>query len=149
MGYRGDDYALFLKIVLSEPKAVPRVRDELLSLLTLSSLSDQTPRVFEKGECDFRDLFQGPIPTFESNIPYILRFMIDTKASCFCSSELEWSSRGLAQIVGMNWIEVAAGKYKLLSGKDKKSHCQIELSVRYASSYSIQFVTELRLDGTN
>jgi DNA polymerase delta subunit 1 len=31
----------------------------------------------------------------------------------------------------MNWLEVPAGKYKLLKGKDRKSQCQIELSVRY------------------
>lgn len=31
----------------------------------------------------------------------------------------------------MNWIEVPAGKYVLKKGKDKKSKCQIELSVRY------------------
>lgn len=37
----------------------------------------------------------------------------------------------LSQVVGMNWLEVPAGKYKLLKGKDKKSQCQIELSVRY------------------
>lgn len=30
----------------------------------------------------------------------------------------------------MNWIEVPAGKYKMVEGKDKKSHCQIELAVR-------------------
>lgn len=35
-----------------------------------------------------------------------------------------------AQVVGMNWIEVPAGKYKLKKGKEKKSKCQIELSVR-------------------
>ena len=31
----------------------------------------------------------------------------------------------------MNWIEVPAGKYSLLEGKAKKSHCQIELVVRF------------------
>jgi DNA polymerase delta subunit 1 len=31
----------------------------------------------------------------------------------------------------MNWIEIPAGKYSVLKGKDKKSQCQIELSVRY------------------
>jgi DNA polymerase delta subunit 1 len=31
----------------------------------------------------------------------------------------------------MNWIEIPAGKYKLLNGKAKKSSCQIELLVRY------------------
>lgn len=30
----------------------------------------------------------------------------------------------------MNWIEIPAGKYKLKEGKNKRSNCQIELSVR-------------------
>jgi hypothetical protein len=34
------------------------------------------PRVFEKGDCSFQD-FGGIVPTFESNIVYPLRFMID------------------------------------------------------------------------
>jgi hypothetical protein len=45
------------------------------------------PRIFEKGETDFRGLFSGPITTFESNIPFILRFMIDTGVrviECLC-----------------------------------------------------------------
>ncbi|KAH9995602.1 delta DNA polymerase [Russula vinacea] len=94
--YAGDDFSAFMKITVTEPRAVPRVRG-----------------IFEKGETDFRGLFSGPITTFESNIPFILRFMIDTG------------------VVGMNWLEVPAGKYKLLKGKDKKSQCQIELSVRF------------------
>ena len=36
-------------------------------------------RAFENGEVNFRGLFSGPLTTFESNIPYTLRFMIDTK----------------------------------------------------------------------
>ncbi|KAI0295971.1 hypothetical protein BC826DRAFT_1006478 [Russula brevipes] len=100
-GYKGDELAAFMRITVTEPKAVPRVRDESL------------PRIFERGETDFRGLFSGPVTTFESNIPFILRFMIDTG------------------VVGMNWIEVPPGKYSLLKGKDKKSQCQIELSVRF------------------
>lgn len=34
----------------------------------------------------------------------------------------------------MNWIEVPAGKYNLLSDKAKRSHCQIEFSVRWVPS---------------
>ncbi|KAJ8595638.1 hypothetical protein M405DRAFT_871726 [Rhizopogon salebrosus TDB-379] len=97
-GYRGDDWIPFMKIVLFEPRNLPKIRG-----------------LFERGECGFRDIF--PIgqsyPTFESNIVYTLRFMIDTK------------------VVGMNWIEIPAGKYKLVSEKDKKSTCQIELRVRW------------------
>ncbi|TFY72913.1 hypothetical protein EVG20_g104 [Dentipellis fragilis] len=35
------------------------------------------------------------------------------------------------QVVGMNWIEVPAGKYALIEGNKKKSHCQIELEVKW------------------
>jgi hypothetical protein len=38
-------------------------------------------RLFERGEISFRELFPGPVTTFESNIAYELRFMIDTKVS--------------------------------------------------------------------
>ena len=31
----------------------------------------------------------------------------------------------------MNWIEIPAGKYKLLSEEAKRTTCQIEVNVRY------------------
>ena len=37
--------------------------------------------MFERGEVRFRELFNDAQMTFESNIPYTLRFMIDQKAS--------------------------------------------------------------------
>ncbi|CAK5273856.1 unnamed protein product [Mycena citricolor] len=93
-GYRGDDWVPFIKLTVSNPKSLPKVRDE--------------------NECRY-DFFptENPIATFESNIAYTLRFMIDTK------------------IVGMNWVEIPANKYTILSGKEKQSRCQIELNVRY------------------
>ncbi|KAH7890713.1 DNA polymerase family B-domain-containing protein [Phlebopus sp. FC_14] len=88
-GYRGDDWVPFMKLIISDPKSLPKIRDK-----------------------EFFPLGQ-PYSTFESNIEYILRFMIDTK------------------VVGMNWIEIPAGKYKLLSEEAKQSACQIELTVRW------------------
>lgn len=70
-------------------------------------------RVFERGQCSYQELFSAAVPTFESNIVYTLRFMIDTK------------------VVGMNWIEVPAGNYSVVHAK--KSKCQIEISVRYVN----------------
>lgn len=36
--------------------------------------------MFERGECQYQNLFSvDSVPTFESNIAYTLRFMIDTK----------------------------------------------------------------------
>ena len=41
----------------------------------------------------------------------------------------------------MNWIEVPAGKYSLLSETAKRSLCQIEISVRYVSFYTSKATT--------
>ncbi|TFK74920.1 hypothetical protein BDN72DRAFT_832633 [Pluteus cervinus] len=96
MGYMGDNKVPFLTITLTEPRHVPKVRG-----------------LFEGGECKFRDLWAGPAATYESNIIFILRFMIDTK------------------LVGMNWVEVPPGKYEVVEGSAKKSACQIEITMRY------------------
>jgi len=87
-------------------------------------------RVFERAQCSYQELFGAVVPTFESNIAYTLRFMIDTK------------------VVGMNWIEVPAGKYTL--AHPKKSKCQIEISVRCVSSRNtICARIQGSIDGTN
>ncbi|KAH7924149.1 ribonuclease H-like protein [Leucogyrophana mollusca] len=71
--------------------------------------------IFETGKCSFKGLYPPgqAILTFESNIAYPLRFMTDTK------------------VVGMNWIEVPAGNYKLVPAERKLSTCQIEMSMRW------------------
>jgi hypothetical protein len=38
-------------------------------------------RAFERGQVDFNGLFPPEIMTYESNIAYTMRFMIDTKVS--------------------------------------------------------------------
>lgn len=38
-------------------------------------------RAFERGQINFNELFPPEIMTYESNIAYTLRFMIDTKVS--------------------------------------------------------------------
>lgn len=38
-------------------------------------------RLFERAQIDFRDMFTQEVMTYESNIAYTLRFMIDTKVS--------------------------------------------------------------------
>jgi len=61
-GYNGNQKTPFLKIVLTDPKNVARVRS-----------------AFEQGDVQFSDMFtNGPCLTFESNIQFLLRFMIDT-----------------------------------------------------------------------
>jgi DNA polymerase delta subunit 1 len=50
-------------------------------------------------------------PTFESNLPIVLRFMVDSK------------------MTGMNWIELPAGKYVVRSEDVKTSCCQYEVDI--------------------
>ena len=58
--------------------------------------------------------------TYESHVVFALRFMIDTG------------------VVGGNWVELAAGKYRLVPDADaaRVTHCQLEAHVHYASLVS-------------
>lgn len=51
--------------------------------------------------------------TFESNIPFVMRFMIDT------------------HMTGVNWIELPAGKWTLRSSADAVSSCQLECDISF------------------
>ncbi|KAH8082305.1 DNA polymerase family B-domain-containing protein [Filobasidium floriforme] len=95
-GYRGNQNVPFIKITCVDQRSIPRVKG-----------------LFERAQIDFRDMFTQEVMTYESNIAYTLRFMIDTK------------------IVGMNWIELPAGKYTVRSGSKKVSSCQLEADCSY------------------
>ncbi|KAL9083568.1 MAG: hypothetical protein Q9159_005696 [Coniocarpon cinnabarinum] len=55
---------------------------------------------------------EGGVMTFDS-IQYVLRFMID------------------CNIQGMSWVEVPAGKYKMIPQRDRHSNCQLEAYVHF------------------
>ncbi|SCV68659.1 BQ2448_780 [Microbotryum intermedium] len=96
-GYKGDGTVPFIKITISDLRAYPKVRG-----------------AFERGEVNFRELFTGEaVMTYESNIAYTLRFMIDHG------------------IVGMNWIELPPGTYQMKRPSEKVSNCQLELEVKH------------------
>ncbi|GJJ11212.1 hypothetical protein Clacol_005444 [Clathrus columnatus] len=107
LNYRGEKPVWFIKLVVQNQRSLPKVRDNS-GLTLLNSL-----RLFEseRDPFRFRDFNFGNA-TYESNIPYTLRYLL----------------RHL-QIVGMNWIEVPAGKYELVSRKI--SHCQVEISMKW------------------
>ncbi|KAH7908615.1 ribonuclease H-like domain-containing protein [Hygrophoropsis aurantiaca] len=102
-GYQDENWKPFLKITIVGPKYLALIRD-----------------IFESGQCTFRDLFPKPVATFESNVPYPLRFMADTK------------------MAGMSWVEIPAQQYTIRreADRNKISTCQIELDVRYDSLIS-------------
>ena len=98
--YQGDKMAPFLKVYVALPGHVPTTRG-----------------VFEKG---FKSQFVGhrEYATFESNVPYALRLMIDL------------------DIVGGNWIEVQPSKYTIRSPSEHTSRCQLEIDVSFTDVVS-------------
>ncbi|KAH7105874.1 DNA polymerase family B-domain-containing protein [Auriculariales sp. MPI-PUGE-AT-0066] len=91
-GYGGDNDSPFWKITLAMQKAL---------------------RMFERGEIIFSGFPVAQMQTYESNVGYDLRFMIETS------------------IVGMSWVECPAGKYSIQT-EHRLSHCQIELQIKYS-----------------
>jgi len=74
-GYRGDTKPLFMKLTISDQRGLPKVR-----------------AMFEKGEVQFHDLFPEGVTTYESNIAYTLRFMIDCKVRLCCLKPVVFDS---------------------------------------------------------
>ena len=94
MHYR-ENKSKFLKIYVTLPKYVNQLRG-----------------MFEKNMVSFNSSYQFfEITTYESNMPYALRFMIDN------------------DIVGMQWIQIQGGKYVLRRESQKTSLCQFEFDV--------------------
>ncbi|KAF1328474.1 DNA polymerase delta catalytic subunit, partial [Globisporangium splendens] len=94
-GYQFDRAIKLWKVYLSMPSYVPKLRTVLETGLTLPG-------------CEFRSY-----QTYESNVPFILRFMIDQ------------------DINGCNWLEAPRGTYSVRSVAHKKSLCQIEIDIVY------------------
>ncbi|KAH7681089.1 DNA-directed DNA polymerase protein [Dioscorea alata] len=98
MYYQPKDSHIFLKIVVALPTMVASCRG-----------------ILEKG-IQIEGLGSKSFITYESNILFALRFMID------CG------------IVGGNWIEVPAGKYKMTT--KSISYCQLEVDCLYSELIS-------------
>lgn len=91
-GYRGDDTVPFIKVTVSDPKNLSKVKDESFFTFPTVYLTDNdflaSLRAFERGQIDFHGLFPPEILTYESNIAYTMRFMIDTKVSILINQGL-------------------------------------------------------------
>lgn len=99
-GYQFDRPLRLWRIYLSMPSFVPKLRAALESGLTLPG-------------CEYRS-FQ----TYESNVPFLLRFMIDH------------------EIAGCSWLEAPRGTYSVRTGSNKQSLCQLEIDIVHASLVS-------------
>ncbi|RUP00800.1 LOW QUALITY PROTEIN: ribonuclease H-like domain-containing protein, partial [Jimgerdemannia flammicorona] len=105
-GYSGDVKSPFVKVTLRLPRLVSRARTIMESGATFPGAAGRT--------------FTGPFTTYESNLGFMLRFMIDTK------------------VTGANWIELPPGTYKMRPFPT--SHCQIENVVIFTPSDTILYL---------
>jgi len=84
-----------LKITLKDPKNISAAK-----------------RAIERG-ISFEGFSEFTAQTYESNLAYLLRFMIDCK------------------VTGANWIELPSGTYK--TRDDRNSNAQINVEIRYGA----------------
>ena len=100
----------FLKITLALPSMVSVARGVLEKGMIIPGLSN-TPLV---------------LPTFESNVLFILRFMVDCKVchntSCCC---LLTHIALASQVTGGNWVQLPPGAWQ--HTKRRVSTCQVGL----------------------
>jgi DNA polymerase delta subunit 1 len=94
--YTGGTGRDFLKIVTVLPKQIASCR----------TILEEGIQFVEGGPTE-------KVTTFESNVPFVLRYMID---------------RG---IVGGGWLEAPAGSYGVVPESKKTSNCQIEFDIVY------------------
>ena len=91
-GFNGNQKTPFLKIILNDPKVLARARS-----------------VLEQGEVQFLDMFNGPTLTFESNIAFLLRFMIDTKVT-----HLSFPTHIYTLLLFLSFLSCVLTDYRLL-----------------------------------
>ncbi len=107
-GYRGKENVTFIKITTGMPQHIAPARRHLERGFEVAGLGQVAVST-----------------TYETNLGYVMRFMIDTG------------------VVGCNWITVKKGKYyvrggkgKFASSQDAVSNCQLELDCYYSDFVS-------------
>ncbi|CAL9181445.1 unnamed protein product [Musa hybrid cultivar] len=108
MYYQKHSSQPFLKIVVALPTMVASCRE-------INEICDTMAGILERG-ITIDGIGSKNFLTYESNILFALRFMID------------------CNIVGGNWIEISAGKYK--KAIKSMSYCQLELDCLYSELIS-------------
>ncbi|VEU20581.1 DEKNAAC101447 [Brettanomyces naardenensis] len=95
-GFNNNVRLPFFKVVVDNSKHIGRIRSG-----------------FERGEIQYKGLFQPTGQMTFDNVQYLLRLMVD------------------CHIVGMGWLTAPAGKYEIVPGSRKVSTCQIEINISY------------------
>ncbi|KJA21235.1 hypothetical protein HYPSUDRAFT_166097 [Hypholoma sublateritium FD-334 SS-4] len=95
---RAREPLLFLKIYLFDHRQMRRYKHFLTS-----------------GACEYRNIFSSPELSYETTVPYFLRFMLDNG------------------ITPMSWIQIPAKRYTRIASERAVSFCQLEVTVPFES----------------
>lgn len=93
LGYHFDEVRDFIKVFVAMPSLVPGLK-----------------RLFDDG-VPLSGMGSARCQTYESNVPFVLRFMIDNDIS------------------GANWLELKENSYEIKKTDDCKSRCSFEVDV--------------------
>jgi len=106
MGY-STTHTQFFQVYCSMPSMVPPLK-------RIFSEGVKLPGMVETVSCQ----------PFESNVPFVLRFMIDQEIS------------------GAGWLSLPKGAYSVRKESEKKTHCQLEIDISYKEIISRESVGE-------
>jgi len=95
MGYN-TSHTRFFQVYVSMPTMIPQLKRIMDEGITLPGMYESTS-----------------LQPFETNVPFVLRFMIDQ------------------EITGAGWLSLPANSYRLRPESEKKTHCQLELDISY------------------
>ncbi|PPQ92839.1 hypothetical protein CVT25_004327 [Psilocybe cyanescens] len=104
------------RIELGPQKTTSTARESPYLRIYLSNHNemDRLPiRIFNSAKCQYRNLFRSRQGSCEAQVPYHLRFMVDTG------------------INAMSWLKLAADKYEVVPEAKRISICQLEVSIQY------------------
>lgn len=93
-GYQGDIKTPYIRVTVYDPKDISKCKGKIESGITVAGL-DRPCRADT---------------TFESNISYVLRFMIDCK------------------VTGSNWIELPPGTFSFVNKRTSEIQLEVETS---------------------
>ena len=86
--------------------------------------------LFINGKCDYRNKFSSPELTYEADVPYFLRYMLDDEVRRITSSAGCHITQKKYQILALSWLKIPAKQYNPIEPAACVSRCQLEVSVQ-------------------
>ena len=108
---------IFFFTPVVQRKSIMGYHEKLSNFLKITmTLPTQVPAarsILSSGEFQLPPYTRNTYLPYEADLPFVLRFMVDM------------------DIVGMSWLRMPAGAYRVARGASKTSHSQIEVDIAF------------------